>query len=214
MKQIEIVIHNRTGLHARPAKVLVNLAKQFKSNISLQHAEKKANAKSMVSVLTLGAVCGSAIIVQASGEDEEKAIAEIEAAIGLAALVFHGIFARLTDWCYEYLLPVLGNEGLALGAKLAVSCLLILPQSIPVVTTVGLLHFFYIWNETRLSSLYLGIAPHLQLVSFGVQRSQTFFFTPEALMVGALIVMIIPVTVLFLSQRFFMQDMIVTQIEK
>ena len=90
----------------------------------------------------------------------------------------------------------------------------ILPQSIPVVTTVALLHFFYIWNETRLSSLYLGISPHLQMVSFGIQRSQSFFFTPEALMVGALVVMIIPVIVLFLSQRFFMQDMIITQIEK
>lgn len=90
----------------------------------------------------------------------------------------------------------------------------ILPQSIPVVTTVALLHFFYIWNETRLASLYLGVSPNLQLISFGVQRSQTFFFTPEALMVGALLVMVIPITVLFLSQRFFMQDMIVTQIEK
>ena len=90
----------------------------------------------------------------------------------------------------------------------------ILPQSIPVVTTVALLHFFYIWNETRLSSLYLGIAPDLQLVSFAIQRNQTYFFTPEALMVGALLVMIVPVIVLFLSQRFFMQDMIVTQIEK
>jgi multiple sugar transport system permease protein len=90
----------------------------------------------------------------------------------------------------------------------------ILPQSVPVVTTVALLHFFYIWNETRLSSLYLGISPNLQMVSFAVQRNQTYFFTPEALMVGALMVMIIPVIVLFLSQRFFMQDMIVTQIEK
>lgn len=90
----------------------------------------------------------------------------------------------------------------------------ILPQSIPVVTTVALLHFFYIWNETRLSSLYLGISPNLQMVSFGVQRSQSFFFTPEVLMVGALVVMVVPVIVLFLSQRFFMQDMIVTQIEK
>jgi ABC-type glycerol-3-phosphate transport system permease component len=62
--------------------------------------------------------------------------------------------------------------------------------------------------------LYLGISPNLQMVSFGVQRSQTFFFTPEALMVGALVVMVIPVIVLFLSQRFFMQDMIITQIEK
>ena len=81
MKQIEIVIHNRTGLHARPAKVLVNLAKQFKADIRLQHGEKKANAKSMVSVLTLGAVSGSEITVQADGVDEEKAIAELEAAI-------------------------------------------------------------------------------------------------------------------------------------
>lgn len=90
----------------------------------------------------------------------------------------------------------------------------ILPQSIPVVTTVALLHFFYIWNETRTASLYLGIRPDLQIISFGVQRSQSFFFTPETLMVGALLVMIVPVIVLFLSQRFFMQDMIVTQIEK
>jgi phosphocarrier protein FPr len=81
MKQIEIVIHNRTGLHARPAKVLVNLAKQFQSDIRLQHGEKKANAKSMVSVLTLGVVSGSEITVQADGVDEEKAIAELEAAI-------------------------------------------------------------------------------------------------------------------------------------
>lgn len=90
----------------------------------------------------------------------------------------------------------------------------ILPQSVPVVTTVALLHFFYVWNETRLSSLYLGIAPDRQLVSFAIQRNQTFFFTPESLMVGALLVMIVPVIVLFLSQRFFMQDMVVTQIEK
>jgi len=90
----------------------------------------------------------------------------------------------------------------------------ILPQSVPVVTTVALLHFFYIWNETRFASLYLGVAPNLQPISFGIQRSQSFFFTPEALMVGALVVMIVPVIVLFISQRFFMQDMIVTQIEK
>lgn len=81
MKQIELVIQNQTGLHARPAKVLVNLAKQFKSNISLQHGGKKANAKSMVSVLTLGAVCGSDITVLADGVDEEQAITEIETAI-------------------------------------------------------------------------------------------------------------------------------------
>jgi len=91
MKQIELVIRNETGLHARPAKVLVNLAKKFKSNISVQHKGKRANAKSMVSVLTLGAVHGSDITVQAEGVDEETAIAELEAAIrsGLGDLDGH-----------------------------------------------------------------------------------------------------------------------------
>jgi phosphocarrier protein FPr len=81
MKQVELVIQNQTGLHARPAKVLVNLAKQFKSTISLHHGTKKANAKSMVSVLTLGAGRGSEITLQVDGADEDQAIADIEAAI-------------------------------------------------------------------------------------------------------------------------------------
>ncbi|HVJ23634.1 MAG TPA: hypothetical protein VM756_06830, partial [Burkholderiales bacterium] len=54
----------------------------------------------------------------------------VEAIIGLAALGFHPVFVGVTDWSYERLLPGLGNESLALAAKLAVSCLLILPQSI------------------------------------------------------------------------------------
>jgi len=90
----------------------------------------------------------------------------------------------------------------------------ILPQSVPVVTTVALLHFFYVWNETRMASLYLGIAPNLQTISFAIQRTQSYFFTPEALMVGAAVVMVIPVVILFIAQRFFMKDMVVTQIEK
>jgi phosphocarrier protein FPr len=81
MKQVELVIQNQTGLHARPAKVLVNLAKQFKSNISLLHGAKKANAKSMVSVLTLGAGKGSNITLVVDGTDEDQALADVEAAI-------------------------------------------------------------------------------------------------------------------------------------
>jgi phosphocarrier protein FPr len=81
MKEIKLIIRNSSGLHARPAKVLVNLAKQFAADIKIQHGEKKANAKSMVSVLALGVVHGSSITVQAVGRDEEAALAEIETAI-------------------------------------------------------------------------------------------------------------------------------------
>ncbi|HEX9028880.1 MAG TPA: HPr family phosphocarrier protein, partial [Anaerolineales bacterium] len=80
MKTTELVLQNPTGLHARPAKVLVNLAKRFKSDIAIFNGEKKANAKSMVSVLTLGATCGTRITLQVNGEDEDIAMPEIEAA--------------------------------------------------------------------------------------------------------------------------------------
>ena len=81
MKQVELSIRNQTGLHARPAKVLVALAKQFKADLGLRCGEKRVNAKSMVSVLTLGATCGTSIIVEAAGEDEDEAIARLEEAI-------------------------------------------------------------------------------------------------------------------------------------
>ncbi|HET9907020.1 MAG TPA: phosphoenolpyruvate--protein phosphotransferase, partial [Anaerolineales bacterium] len=45
------------------------------------HGEKKANAKSLISVLTLGASKGSQLRIQVNGEDEENALAEIESAI-------------------------------------------------------------------------------------------------------------------------------------
>jgi len=44
----------------------------------------------------------------------------------------------------------------------------ILPQSWPVIITVSLLHFFYIWNETRQAALYLSTRPDLAPISFGV----------------------------------------------
>ena len=81
MKQLEITIHNETGLHARPAKTLVNLVKKFKSDIVIWNGEKKANAKSLISVLTLGASKGSQLKFEVNGEDEETAVVEIEAAI-------------------------------------------------------------------------------------------------------------------------------------
>lgn len=81
MRHFEITIHNETGLHARPAKTLVNLVKKYKSDVAIWHGEKKANAKSLISVLTLGASKGSQLKIDVSGEDELSAAAEIEAAI-------------------------------------------------------------------------------------------------------------------------------------
>jgi len=88
---------------------------------------------------------------------------------------------------------------------------IILPQSVPIVATVALLHFFNMWNELRLSSLYLGTRLDLQIMAFTVQTAGG---TPEVLQTSTFFLLIVPIIVLLLSQRFFMQDMIVTGIEK
>jgi phosphotransferase system HPr (HPr) family protein len=72
--EIHLVITTQCGLHARPARLLVQTAAQFQSQIRLQHAEKAANAKSIVGVLKLGAVHGDTIVVHAEGEDAEEAV--------------------------------------------------------------------------------------------------------------------------------------------
>jgi multiple sugar transport system permease protein len=92
---------------------------------------------------------------------------------------------------------------------------IIIPQAVPAIVTVALLHFFNTWNELRMSSLYLAIRPDLQTIAFSAQASPTTYgFTPELLQTGAVILMAIPLLILFLSQRFFMQDMVVTGMEK
>ena len=88
---------------------------------------------------------------------------------------------------------------------------IILPQSIPIVVTVGLLHFFNMWNELRMSSLYLSIRPDLQMMAFTVQTTGG---SPEVIQTSTLLFLLVPVIVLLISQRFFMQDMIVTGGEK
>jgi multiple sugar transport system permease protein len=90
----------------------------------------------------------------------------------------------------------------------------ILPQTWPTVITVSLLHFFYMWNETRQAALYLSIRRDLAPISFGVQNFQSLAPIQNQLQASALILMIVPVLVLIISQRFFMRDVVVTGMEK
>jgi spermidine synthase len=92
-----------------------------------------AYAQSLVLVVFMGGMAAGAAYcgrLSARLANPLLAYAIAEALIGLAALGFHPLFAGTTDWAYEWLLPSLGNEWLALAAKLALSCVLILPQSV------------------------------------------------------------------------------------
>jgi phosphocarrier protein FPr len=81
MKELDLILNNPSGLHARPAKVFVNTAKQFKADIRVQHGTKKVNAKSMISVLTLGVENGGQIRLIVDGPDEDEALAVLKTAV-------------------------------------------------------------------------------------------------------------------------------------
>ena len=73
----EVIVNNGTGLHARPATLLVKKASSFKSDVSIEFNGKKANVKSLIGVLSLGVTKGANITVTASGDDETVAAEEI-----------------------------------------------------------------------------------------------------------------------------------------
>ncbi|MFZ1218872.1 MAG: phosphoenolpyruvate--protein phosphotransferase [Chthoniobacterales bacterium] len=72
-----IVVPNPTGLHARPAAKLANLAKCFKSAIKLQLGDRQANARSVTAIMGLDVRSGAVVHLLASGADARAAIDEI-----------------------------------------------------------------------------------------------------------------------------------------
>lgn len=67
-----------SGIHARPATLLVNVAGKFNSDINLEYNGKTVNLKSIMGVMSLGIQQGTEIKISANGEDAETAIAAIE----------------------------------------------------------------------------------------------------------------------------------------
>ncbi len=74
---MEVEIINPAGLHARPASLLVEKAKSHECEITIVKGTKTANAKSIMSVLALGASTGDSVVVTATGPNSETAIAEV-----------------------------------------------------------------------------------------------------------------------------------------
>ncbi len=80
MKQVTLRVDAEVGLHARPAALFVQQTGQFASEIAIRNATTGSDwvdAKSILSVLTLGVEMGHEIEIQAEGEDEQQAIAAL-----------------------------------------------------------------------------------------------------------------------------------------
>ena len=73
MIEKEVTIVPEEGLHARPAAEFVKEAKNYNSDIKVIKGDTEANAKSSLSLMSLGAAQGDELTIRAEGEDEEAA---------------------------------------------------------------------------------------------------------------------------------------------
>ncbi|WP_105614600.1 HPr family phosphocarrier protein [Vallitalea okinawensis] len=77
MKTDKAVLVNEEGLHARPANVFTQIAKNFSSDITvLKNSDetKKYNPKSILSIMSMAAMKGDELTIVAEGEDEDQAV--------------------------------------------------------------------------------------------------------------------------------------------
>ncbi len=68
-----ITINNRSGLHTRPAAMLVKVAARFKSEFYIRKDSFEINGKSIIGVMTLAAEQGAVLNLRFEGEDEQEA---------------------------------------------------------------------------------------------------------------------------------------------
>lgn len=77
MEKKEFHIIAETGIHARPATLLVQTASKFNSDVNLEYKGKSVNLKSIMGVMSLGVGQGSDVVISVEGSDEADAIAAI-----------------------------------------------------------------------------------------------------------------------------------------
>lgn len=74
MTEKTVHVKNRSGMHARPAALLVKTANRFRSEVFLEKDEERINAKSIMGIIILGATYNTPIRIIADGLDEQEAV--------------------------------------------------------------------------------------------------------------------------------------------
>ena len=78
MKSFTYTVQDELGLHARPAGLLVKDAKKYESTVTIVKGDRKADARKLMMLMSLGVKCGEEITVEAEGPDEDAAAAGME----------------------------------------------------------------------------------------------------------------------------------------
>ena len=74
MEKREFTITSETGIHARPATILVQAASKFSSDITLSYEGKSVNLKSIMGVMSRGVGQNAKVTITANGDDEKEAL--------------------------------------------------------------------------------------------------------------------------------------------
>ncbi|AYW48370.1 phosphocarrier protein HPr [Tetragenococcus osmophilus] len=77
MEKKDFNVIAETGIHARPATLLVQTASKFNSDINLEYKGKSVNLKSIMGVMSLGVGQGSDVTISVDGADESDAMEAI-----------------------------------------------------------------------------------------------------------------------------------------
>lgn len=79
MKEFRYVITDPVGVHARPAGVIVSVAKSFACSVTVEKSGKApADAKRIFGLMALGIKSGEEVTVRCDGADEDAAAAKLE----------------------------------------------------------------------------------------------------------------------------------------
>lgn len=71
------VIISQSGLYGKAATKFIQLANNFKSTLFIEYDNKRANAKSLLGVLSLALPKDCEIVITGSGVDEREAVDKI-----------------------------------------------------------------------------------------------------------------------------------------
>lgn len=91
----------------------------------------------------------------------------------------------------------------------------ILPQAVPALVAVSLFHFFFAWNDFFGPLIYLAGSQDLLPISVGLFRFNGLYSTePQLIQAASIMTMVLPLLIFFFAQRFFMQGVVLTGVEK
>lgn len=74
----EVLVKNANGLHLLPCSVIARAVKDFPGTVKLIRGNREANAKSIMDVIQLGAVCGTELMLEVDGPEAAEVADRIE----------------------------------------------------------------------------------------------------------------------------------------